>query len=135
MSSPFVHKEDSIKQGGPSALIIRTQTPLLSDIFHFDDFIMAWNISNLSSAISYIGEVTKLWLSCYLVLLSIDSETRLTRQPQFRDLTDIQNMGNIITAFLVDFRLIWIREDYTKNSAHTHAHIYTHVQIFHCCEV
>ena len=36
-----------------------------------------------------MGQVTKLRLSCYLVLLSIDSKTRYTRQPQFRDLTHI----------------------------------------------
>ena len=33
------------------------------------------------------GQVTKLWLSCCLVLLSIDSKNQITRQPQFRDLT------------------------------------------------
>ena len=37
----------------------------------------------------HMGGVTELQLSCYLVLLSSDSKTRLTRQPQFRDLTHI----------------------------------------------
>ena len=37
----------------------------------------------------YMGQVMKLWLSCYLILLSIDSKNQVTRQPQFRDLTHI----------------------------------------------
>ena len=40
----------------------------------------------------YMGQVTELWLSCYLVLLSIDFainwwQNQVTRQLQFRDLT------------------------------------------------
>ena len=37
-----------------------------------------------------MGQVTKVRLSCYLVLLSSDSETRVTRQPHLRDLTHIE---------------------------------------------
>ena len=36
-----------------------------------------------------MGQAMKLRLSCYLVLLSIDSKNQVTRQPQFHDLTQI----------------------------------------------
>ena len=39
----------------------------------------------------HMGQVTELWLSYYLVLLSIDM---ITRQPQFRDLTNICTLVN-----------------------------------------
>ena len=44
-------------------------------------------IHTKSTVLYHMGQVTKLQLSCYLVLLLVDSKTRLTRQPQFRDLT------------------------------------------------
>ena len=45
-----------------------------------------------------MDQVTELWLSCYLVLLSIDNITRLTRQPQFRDLTHINIPSPIMSS-------------------------------------
>ena len=34
-----------------------------------------WPLGNLNEILD-MGQVTKLWLSCYLVLLSVDSKTR-----------------------------------------------------------
>ena len=49
---------------------------------------------------SYMGQVTELWLSCYLVLLSI---YQVTRQPQFHDLTHMYqyNVYGIKIAVLI----------------------------------
>ena len=39
-----------------------------------------------------MGRVTDVWLSCYLILPSVDSKNQVTRQLHIRDPTHIQNI-------------------------------------------
>ena len=65
---------------------------------------------------TYVGQVTKKWLSCYLVLLSIDSKTRLQDSPSFVTWPMYckvwwLNFGTSRPPFLdfITFSLIWWR--------------------------
>ena len=62
---------------------------------------LCWNI--------YMGQVTKVWISCYLVLLSVDS--KVTRQPNLRDLTHI----------ICDQAIIfwWLAVEHMPSNVHT----------------
>ena len=58
--------------------------------------------------VRHMGQVTKVWLSCYLVLHSHDSKTQVTRQPHLCDSTHI--IWIYFCLFMVHFSTILITD-------------------------